>query len=335
MLTKINESIIPKLESIKGKELKYSALCKELNIPTKQGDSKTSQLSNLQLYCQLDKLTSPTRYVVVETYDKELLSVLKYNNKFQLLFDAMIYNTFLENKGKPLYLSHMEILKLFKEVNENFSYACNSEHMRKMGGEYIYMSEMSQTVYKILRQWTKRRIKHMEARKIILLSQGFRLYIPVVGKYGLYKVIHNVDIDSPEEKACQEIYNQAVEEIMPEGWGQEGKNWVAEWKWKAFEKRIAELVKERFDGKYIDMREIIIMRPPSIEWLESKVNKIYSEISNLTDINIEACRKIMETTQLDNNTGAERKKFIEINMALCPPIKFKEELIKKNEEEDK
>lgn len=324
------KDLLNKLKEIKGEELKYSQLCKKINLKIKSSDSKTAQLNDLQMYCQLNKLDGPTRYVVEEVYDDVVLGlgILNKNNKYQLLFEAAIYQAFLNNNGEPLWLSNMEMLKLFQEVNENFSYACNSEAMRKLGEEFAYMAEMSQVVYKILRQWTKRRIEFMEKRDIVILRKGYRLYIQCYGQYGPYKVSHNVSIGSQEEKICQEIYEQAVKEKMPEQW--EGE-WVPDWKWVDFERHIGKLTKERFDNEYCDLRHITIISPPTKEWLESRLMETYSKIEDLTGINQEACQKIMTTTQLDKNTGEERRKFVEVNMAIRPTISLKEKLKEKKQ----
>lgn len=323
-----DQELLKRLEKVKGKELKYKQLCEELNLKIKTSNSKTSQLNNLQMYCQLEKLEKPTRYVVREVYGEILegLGVLNNNNRYQLLFEAAMYKAFLGNDGNSLYASNMEMLKLFQEVNENFAYACNSRHMSKLGQDFEYMSEMSQTVYRILRQWTKRRVESMVRRDIILLRKGYRLYTKHYGKYGEYRISHNVEIGSEKEKICQEIFEQAKREKMPDGWEDE---WVPGWKWYEYERYVAQLTKERFENEYCDLRHINIMSPPTKGWLQERLAETYSKIEDLTGINQEACRKIMETKQLDGNTGEERKRFIEVNMSLNPKISLKEKLKEK------
>lgn len=326
MKEKIDEKeLLTKLKEIQGEELKYKQLCQKLNLKIKSSDSKKSQLNDLQMYCQLDKLTSPTRYVVKEVYNDTILGlgILNKNNKYQLLFEAALYQAFLNNNGQALWLSNMEMLKLFQEVNENFSYACNSQAMKKMGQEFMYMAEMSQVVYKILRQWTKRRIEFMAKRDIVILRKGYRLYIQCHGKYGPYKVSHNVPIGSEEEKICQEIYEQAVRDKMPEQW--EGE-WVPDWKWFEFEQYISKLTKERFNNKYCDLRHVTILSPPTEKWLENKLKETYKTIEAITGINEEACHKILTTSQLNENTGIQRKTFIDVNIGLRPPFLFKNKL---------
>lgn len=323
--------LLANLTRIKGRWLKYNQLCKELNLKIKSGNSKISQLNDLQIYCQLNKQENPTKYIVEETYGEILtgLGILNNNNKYQLLFEAAIYKAFLDNDGNSLYVSNMEMLKLFQEVNENFSYACNSEHMMKMGKEFVYMTEMSQTVYKILRQWTKRRIDCMVNRDIIILTKGFRLYTQYHNKYGTYKISHNVRHDSRERQICQEIFEQAITETMPKDWVDQ---WVPNWRWVQYEKRIIELTKEKFNNEYCDLRHINILSPPTKEWIQKRLEETYNQIKDLTGINKEVCKKIMGTKQLNGNTQQEKEKFIETNIISNPAIIFKEKIKEKNNE---
>jgi len=317
--------LIKGLNSIIGKELKYKGLCQELNLKIKTGNAKKAQLEDLQMFCQLDKLTSPTRFIVNEVYNKSILGlgVLNKNNKYQMLFEASIYQAFLNNGNNDLWLSNMEMLKLFQEVNDNFSYACNQNLMKRIGPEFIYISQMSQTVYRILRQWTKRRIEFMAKREIILLGMGYRVYTKHYSEHGEYFTYKNVVKGSEEEKMCTAIRNQAIEEVMPSKWENE---WVPEWQWNKFEKRVSELTEKKFNGEYCDVKLVNVISPPSLDWLKDKLTKIYKDIEDLTGINKEACRKILTTTQLDNYTGEEKKNFIKINMSKNPEISFKSKL---------
>lgn len=319
-----NQELIESLNKIKGKEFKYKQLCEQLNLKIKTGGAKQSQLDNLQMYCDMEKLSSPTRYVVKEVFDEAILGlgILNKNNKYQILFEAALYQTFLRNDNQPLWLSNMETLRLFQEVNENFSHACNKQSMKKLGEEFVYMSSMSQIVYKILRQWTRRRIETMVKRGVVDISTGWRLYTQHYGKYGAYRVLENVK-DDERPKTCLEIWNQAVREKLPQEWT---GGWVPDWQWYNFEARISELVKEKFGENYCDMKRVIILSPPSKKWLEQRLQEMYRDISALTGINKEACNKILNTTQLDKQTGDERKNFIKVNMSSMPPFLFKEKL---------
>ena len=324
MKEEINEEIIPKLNEIVGEELKYKQLCEKLNLNYKSSDSKIHQLETLGLYCDLEVLPNPTRYIVHQVYNGAILNHIHKNNKFQDLFEGAMYQTLISNGGRPLYMSNMELLSLFNEVNENFSYSCNESYMKLLGGEYITLNEMSQITYKILREWTKRRMKQMEARKVILTRQGFRLYSNYDGMY----IIHNVDIDSETEKICQEIYDKAAKETLPENWSGE---WVAAWRWENFEEKIKELVEEYFQGAYVDLKPITIIFPPREEYLIETLNKIYNKIPELRAINEEAKNKIFNTSQLDKYTGLDRNRFVEISIQEHPTISLRKQIKNKYE----
>ena len=337
--------IIEKLKMIEGQELKYKQLCDALDIPVKAGNAKQSQLKDLLVYCELVKLEKPTRYLVKEVYSEEIkiLGELDGHNKFQLIFEAALFQSFLDNGGKSLYLSKMDMLKLFKEVNDNFSFAMNQTQMNMLGEEYEYMPKMGEILYRVLSQWTERRIKSMATRKTVMYSEGFRLYKKKIVGQREYTVTLDVPKESQIEKICQEIYNQAVEDILPEDWGKyndnellpdleenkkQGKYWVPNYTWMAFEKRIKELVEQRFNYQYDNLKLVKVLSPPTIPKIRERLQELCNQLQATTHINEEVCRKALTISSLDYSTNKERKKFIELNIALNPSISFKEELDK-------
>ena len=337
--------MIEKLKSIEGQEFKYKQLCESLGIPIKAGNAKQSQLKDLLVYCDLIKLEKPTRYLVKEVYSEEIkiLGELDGHNKFQLMFEAALFQAFLNNDGKSLYLSKMDMLKLFKEVNDNFSFAMNQTQMNMLGEEYEYMPKMSEILYRVLTQWTERRIKSMATRKTVMYSEGFRLYKKKIIGQQEYTITLNVPKESQTEKICQEIYNQAVEDILPGDWGKyndnellpdleenknQGKYWVPNYTWMAFEKRIKELVEQRFSYQYDNLKLVKVLSPPTIPKIRQRLQQLCGELQATAHINEEVCRKALTISSLDYSTNKERKKFIELNIALNPPISFKEELDK-------
>lgn len=337
--------IIEKLKTIEGQELKYKQLCDTLGISVKAGNAKQSQLKDLLVYCDLVKLEKPTRYLVKEVYSEEIkiLGELDGHNKFQLMFEAALFQAFLDNGGKSLYLSKMDMLKLFKEVNDNFSFAMNQTQMNMLGEEYEYMPKMGEILYRVLTQWTERRIKSMATRKTVMYSEGFRLYKKKIVGQREYTVTLDVPKESQIEKICQEIYNQAVEDILPEDWGKyndnellpdleenkkQGKYWVPNYTWMAFEKRIKELVEQRFNYQYDNLKLVKVLSPPTIPKIRERLQELCNQLQATTHINEEVCRKALTISSLDYSTNKERKKFIELNIALNPSISFKEELDK-------
>lgn len=308
--------------AIQGQELKYNKLCQALDVPIKVGNAKISQIDDLGMYCRLEQLSSPTRYVVQEVYDGALLAELNGNNKYQALFESALYRALIENGDSPLYLSNMETLELFEEVNENFKIACNRDVMAQLGEDYANFADMGQVAYKILKQWTRRRLEIMELRGIITTARGFRLYSESNG----YIITTNVAIDSELERVCQEIYHRAVVEMMPIGWHGE---WVGADRWRKFESKIKELVREQFDEDFYDLKPITIIFPPRKQYLIEVLDKMYADMPELALINNESCRKILETTQLDKYSESERKRLVNISIKQEPEIKLKKLLNKK------
>lgn len=338
----MDEKIIPKLKTIVGQELKYCELCEAIDISKVGTRQKINQLKQLQMYCDFEILLKPTRYVIKEVYENEIkaFSKINGNNKYQMMFDAIVYQTFLENDGQPIYVSTLDMLQLFSEVNENFVYTCNFENMAKLGEDFIYFTEMGQIAKKMLGQWTNDRLDNMAVRSFIVKEKAYRLYTEHKGQYGKFRVRHDVNIDSELGKQCMAIMAQAIEEVVPEKYIQKAtdknkddnnKNkmlWMPLSIYNTLHIRIAQLVQERFNGAYCDLKEISVLKPPEGQWIYKKLTEIYKEIPALHEINTEACRKILSSSSasLDKFTGLERKRFIEINIKPDPKISLKAEL---------
>ena len=324
------------LLKIQGRELTYAELCKELNIPVKNGTSKRSQITELQNYCELEtnKAQYPIKYTVLEVYPRPFKFLS--SNEYQFLFEAVVYQAFVENKGQELYLSNTELLLLFKEINQNFSYTYNKDTLAVLGEEYLYMADMGKVVYKILRQWAKRNIQRMDIRGAISAIDGFRLYSKHYGQHGPFVIGHNVKIDSGLHKKCLALYNEVVDLVMPKGWAGE---WVGEKLWAEFEKAIQKRIHDEpeFNHAYYDLKKITVIYPPTDEWINKKLIRIYKELKNpdIQRLNEEACHKIMSTTQLKDFFDNDRRFFIDTNIIQQPKIDFKAELKKIKKEKEK
>ncbi len=326
-------TLLPKLQEITGKELKYTPLCKALDIPIKSGGAKVNQLEELELYCDIQRLDNPTRYIINKVHDSNLLKILNYEkNRFQLLFDAAIYKAMLDNDGKPLYLSGLDRLELLQQVNDNFGYTFDFKSLIKIGPEYAYMNEMGLIVYRVLNQWCKRRLETMAKSCIILMSDGFRLYKEHQGQYGKYKTHFDVPYNSDIEKECQKIYESVYNNFMPDKMS--NGQFYNRAGYNKFNGEIQRAIRENFNNEYCDLKKVIILRFPDKEWIKEKLIKTYAELESFQELNDESIRRIQATKQLNKFTGEERDKFIEVNMSLNPPISFKEELKKLKEKRE-
>ena len=334
----MDKDIIPKLKAIIGQELKYNRLCEALDIPKLGTRQKEKQLKELFMYCDFDVLFKPTRYIVKEVYEKEVKAFDKINgnNKYQMMFDAVVYQAFLENNGEPIYVSTLDMLRLFSEVNENFVYTCSAENMAKLGEDFIYFTEMGQIAKKMLGQWTNNRLKNMAVRNFIVKQKAYRLYTEHKGQYGKFRIGHDFSTDSEVGKKCIAIMAQAIEEIVPSKYIQKATNdkeedkmlWMPLPIYNLLQTRITQLTTEKFDGEYCDLKEISVLRPPDGQWIYKKLNEIYGQLPALQEINKEACKKILTSasSSLDKFTGAERKRFIEVNIKSNPKISLRLEL---------
>lgn len=321
-----NQNIIPKLKAIQGQPLKYCQLCDSLGIERKGTKGKIAQLKNLQMYCDFEILDKPTRYLINDVYENEIKAFAKVNgnNKYQIMFDAVIYQAFLENHGSPIYLSNTDMLRLFAEVNENFIYASNGEQMCQLGEDYIVFSAMSQVARKILARWTQSRLTNMHNRKLLVKSTAYRLYTLHKGEYGYFRIGHNVPADSELGKRCMAVIAQAYDETIPKYLKNE--SWLPGPIYNELNDKIKSLTRNEFNNEYFDLKEIVVLLPPKEEWITSKLTEIYKALPALHEINEEACRKILTTKQLDKFTGEDRKRFIEVNLKPNPAISLKQEL---------
>lgn len=342
----LNEETKAKLKECIGQELKYSALCKKAGLQVKSGASKRAQLNDLASYCDIVKLEKPTRYLIKEVYDVafDVFTQIATNDSFQVLFDSALYQALLNKDDYPLYASGLELVELFQEVNKNFAFTFSKSDLAELDSNYIYMAEMSEIVYRILLQWTRRKIESMNKRGIIRLGEGYRVYTAHKNKSGqTYLKRHDVPVSTPEKVSeldvlCNKIYMDAVMDILPKKQSInketnqiEIKPYYPPYILAEFEKRLNNDIAKATNGEYCKLKRVNVILPPYNEWLKNKLTEIYKERPNLEAINQEACRKVLETTQLDKYTNEERRKFILFNMTKEPPFLFKGKLKNKRE----
>lgn len=327
-----------KLAEIINQPMSYKQLCAAIELEPKGGTQKIAQLENLQLYCAIEKTSNPTRYIVREVYDAAdgLLAEITKNDRCGLLFEAAIYQYFKDYNNKPLKLSKMQMIELFKEVNENFKYSCRADIMEELAPELTFMSDMSLSVYRFLSKWTMRKISSMDARGSIILRRGYRLYRIAKYKNGGCRVAVVTDVpeNSKLEERCTTIFNKAVEAAMPPNWKD---GWVPKWQWELLEKKIKELIKEEFRGEYTDMKRIYILRPPTKEWVSERLEKIYNSINVYDEIGEAAKNKVLTSNEFnktyahDGYTDLQKQIFTSINMDANPVVSWKKELKEKEE----
>ena len=242
----------------------------------------------------------------------------------------MLYQAFLDNDCKPLHLSNTEMLMLFREINENFLYTFNRQTLNAINKNFAYMNDMSKIVYRILHQWTARRIENLDARHIVFRRYGFRLYRTYEINGKSYTLRKDVQPDSELERKCQKIWATAMTDVLGSRYigSLDSPKWMPEAQWNQFEARVGELAVEEFkdSGGYDKLRSISILSCPESSWLQASIDYILRTVGNPWLINAEAKRKILGTTQLDTIcTNSQRQEFIQYNMTKNPPRWFRKD----------
>lgn len=322
-MPQLKEDIIPKLKMIQGKQINYKELCNAIGIKDTGGNVKAARLKDLDMYCQIDRIPNTNKYIISEVYDEAAIRELNGNDKYQAVFEAAIYHMFLDNGDKPLYVSYMDLLKMFNEVNHNFPILCNANITSNLGEEYSILSNISQPTYKILREWTKRKIERMNARGVALRRDGFRLYQHMDG----YTITKDVPIDSEDEALCQVIWNKAVNAVMPQGWS---GGWVHADTWELFEQKVAQLTIAYFGGEYDDMKRILILSPPTQSYVKEMLANIYTKHPDLKQINDEVYAKVLSSQdkRLLKYSTDDKIKFADIAIKENPNIDIRKRINK-------
>ena len=307
--------------------LSYGELCKELGVKAQSGIKIQRQINDLQQSYDIEVIADEgkrNKYIIHEIYSEEMRQFIKNLNAplQQLKFEAKLFEAAIKSSTHNLILSKTELLKLFSEINDNFSFSFNWENLKLINEEFVYMSGISKIVYKILEQWTMRKIESMNNRAIFFKRDCFRLYKRINignGNYVIKKV--NVPIDSSLEQQCQIIWSEEVSKLNKKYVDKTGKLlWMPEEVWRDFEKGVNERIKKY---GYDSLKKVMSLSPPNKEYMINELRKLYSQIDNLSEIQEKAQEKVLSTTQLDDYSLEQKKNFIKYNMVDNPPCWFR------------
>lgn len=322
----ITANTIEYMRAVQGQELKYKQLCEALDIKYKGGYAKSTQLHDLNTFCKLEQLEAPTRYVIQEVYDEEYKAFMELNerNRYQYYFEAALYQEFLRNGCRPIRASFKDLLLLFKEINPNFVFSGNQQLLKKISPDITYMADINDKIYPILKQWTRRHLQSMEKRFVIIKREGFRLYTKYTNKQGVTSFVkYDLEENSELEQKCLEIYYQAAKEIMPLDWC-ETRIYVPESTWERFKTRRSQLVKQKIGERFDDVKPIMIITPPTKEWVTNKLLETYEQVEALPAIEAETINKILSTNKLNDFTMNQRKEFISHHIQSDPIIDYRQ-----------
>lgn len=325
----------------------YKELCEAIDLPIKSSNSKTKQLNELEMFCAIKKLSSPTRYVIIEVYD-EVMPFFKAFNKsseMQLVFEGCLYQEFYNNGCQPIYLSSMQLLKLFTQINDNFSFAYNDEKMeevsKKTSVDYTYMPTIAKRVYIFLKDWADRMVANMVKRSAIDVQYGYRLYRVIEVKGKPIHQTKDIPVGTDEHKQCMAIYENNIVKFFGRNWN---GGWVDNVLWNNFQKAVNADIQELYNGEWKEMKRVKVYSPSTADRVRANLLDISQTLCGSNLINEETKHRILNKSHsgIDyakdkqgniSDTGVtvfQKEQFVKINIDLHPPISFRNILYKQD-----
>ena len=287
-----------KLEAILGQELKYKQLCEALDLKPTSGNAKTAQLKQIDLYCNLEILSKPTRYKVTEVYDKALI---RQFSQFQVPLEILLFRLFQANGFKTLYLTNGRLLEGMKLVNSNYN-AMKNPAIKSKVDKMIY--DGAQKSGEILIKWLRRAIEKMEKYGYLMMRHGYCLLQKIdIGDTTITKTIQ-VPLDSDLERKVMECQRQAYKDLGLTY--NDHRKWIPnEYKERYF-KLFNGIITGYFSGRYCGGYQVNVLTPNEIG-----IKEVLKEYECENIVNQESQRKIRSTSQLDWMTESERNQLIQ------------------------
>jgi hypothetical protein len=231
-----------------GKTFKnYKALCKELSIEVKKGNSKLAQLRELSTFCNFTK--SGHQIIINEIYDtpKEKIDnrgksegTDKSRNIYSNLVQLMITDQLALYKGH-ISISRNRLMKEIGMINDNYS-TCG-EHVKKLSKYLNWMDE--KTIYDFFN------INNSSFKGVIETALDKLMDKRVLIYHTVYKVsvkdeYLNRNADSDEENIILKCEKEAFEGM---GYKTIGSVRISK-DWKKFKRKVKQLLNERSDINY-------------------------------------------------------------------------------------
>lgn len=314
--------------------IKFSDICNKLNIPIpKSQNSKKSILNQLKQFCNITEIKEPNKkptYLITEIYTNPLLDEIHKNNKFQPYIEQAVLELILNNPNeKILYLSNSAILEATYMVNNNFKIACSSA-VEKLN-ERAWIKNEANTIYSILYRWIRNRLKQMDARHLIQLQKGYRLYKTLTNENGeKYIVYKNVAKGSVEDEMCQSIMAQAIQKTItiPKDWD---GGWLYPSVYEELKKNANLLCKNVFAEEGWEKINVVnaIIPVQNLKLIQHRLKDVAKILNN------ESQRKINNTSRLNHLTGYQRLQLTDEIISLNPTIDYKKILKEEKEKRDK
>ena len=300
------------LRQIQNQSLTYKQLCQALNIPIKSGKSKTYQLKDLSLYCDLQILSHPTRYIINEVYDQ---SLLPSKSKFQTPIEILIMQLFKANNYETLYLTNSRLLEYMKLVNSNYHIIKNPKLRQKLPFETEVLYTGASKSGEILMKWLGRALEKMDEYGLLKWRKGYCLIKKNVFGEKEYTSVFNVPLDSQLEKDIMECQRQVFIKLNLQY--DEKHRWVPIGIKAQYQAQFDKEINKMFNGAFSGGFQVNVLTP-NVKGIKEILTAYESE----QIVNQEAQRKIKETSQLNYLTGDERDKLIKEIIMRPPSINY-------------
>lgn len=294
------------------KELTYKQLCQNLGLEIKYGNSKKAQIKDLALYCDLQILSNPTRYVITEIYDQ---SLIPSKSKFQAPIEILIMQLFKANNYQTLYLTNSRLLEYMKLVNSNYHIIKNPKLRHKLPFETERLYTGASKSGEILMKWLGRTLEKMEEYGFLKWRKGYCLVKKNIMNNKEYTYVMDVPLDSDIEKDIMECQRQAFMALNLQY--DEKHRWVPIGMKAQYQAQFDREIFKMFSGEFIGGFQTNVLTPNT-----KGIKEILSVYESEQIINQEAQRKIKETSQLNYLTGDERDKLIKEIIMRPPSIDY-------------
>lgn len=289
-----------KLEYNIGHELTYKQLCENLGLEIKYGNSKKAQIKDIGLYCDIEILYNPTRYIIKEIYDQ---SLIPSKSKFQIPIEILIMELFKANNYQTLYLTNSKLLEYMKLVNSNYQIIKNFKLRQKLPFETENLYFGATKSGEILMKWLGRTLEKMEKYGLLKWRKGYCLIKKkLIDKYEYISII-NVPLNSQLEQEIMECQRQAFIKLNLQY--DENHRWVPIGMKVLYQAQFDREIFKAFDGKFSGGFQANVLTPNT-----KGIKEVLTAYESEKIVNQEAQRKIKETIQLNYLTGDERDKLI-------------------------
>lgn len=301
-----------KLNQIINQPLSYKQLCQSLEFEIKYGNSKKAQIKDLSLYCDIQILSNPTRYVITEVYDQ---SLLPSKSKFQTPIEILIMELFKANNFETLYLTNSRLLEYMKLVNSNYHIIKNPKLRHKLPFETEHLYTGASKSGEILMKWLGRALEKMEKYGFLKWRKGYCLIKKNIINNKEYTSVINVPLTSKLEEDIMECQRQAFIKLNLQY--DKHHHWVPIGMKAQYQAQFDREIFKAFDGAFSGGFQVNVLTP-NVKGIKEILTTYESE----QIVNKEAQRKIKETSQLNYLTGDERNKLIKEIISRPPSIDY-------------